>query len=166
MGVETVALVIGGVTAAASAGAAYDSAQRQNKAARRAADSTRAAANENAAQVRQAESIEAQRQRSQSARVRAMLRVRAAEQGASIDDGSFADLDRQNAIDAQINRNITRMNAGAQERAIVTGAQAHLEGLRSNQRNALLEAFLGGAQGAGTGLSIASSYNTLSRGAG
>lgn len=168
MGVET-ALVISAVAAAATgaagAAASYSQAQQQNRAARKAADSTRKAAAENVAQVRQAESIEQKRQRMNANRIRAALRVSAAEQGAGVDDGSFADLDRQTRIDEQFNRNVTSLNASNQVRSVLSGADARLEELESRTTNALLDAFLGGVQGAGTGLSIGSSVNELRRGA-
>lgn len=152
------------LSAAAGGAASYSQAQSQNRAARKAEDSTRKAAEANVQQVRAAETIEQKRQRMQANRIRAALRVRAAAQGGDLDDGSFAALDRQTRIDEQFNRNVTSLNASNQVRSVMTGADARLEELQSRMTNPLLDAFLGGVQGAGTGLSIGNSINTLSQG--
>lgn len=154
-------LAISAATAATSAAASYEQAQQQNKAASKAKKSALAAAEANAKQVRTGEAVETARQRQQANRVRAMLRVRAAEQGAGLEDGTFAALDRQNDVDMAFNRNITSMNASNQVRSIASGADARLADLESRQTNALLNAFLGGMSGVGTGLSIYSSANSI-----
>lgn len=158
---EWAALGLTIASAATGAAASYSEAQQRNDAAKRAAKSTRDAAELQTQQVRQAASTEVQRQRLRAARVRAALRVQAAEQGATLDDGSFAAMERQTAIDTQFNRNVTRQNEANQILSILSGGSARLADIESNRTSGVLSAFLGGTQGAGMGLSISSSAQEL-----
>lgn len=158
----TTGLIIAATTLVGGA-TSYAGAKQQNDAARRAARSTREAAEINAGQVRQRSAQEQREQRSQAARIRALIRVRAAEQGADLDSGSYAALENQAGIDEAENIQTIRRNAANQILSIASGGNARLEEIEGSRRNLLLDAFMGGVQGAGTGLSIDSSVTDLRR---
>ena len=154
-----------GILIAATTGigaySSYRQAEQRNDSIKRSQKSVREAAQINAQQVRDAGENERDKQRARLNRVRALIRLNAAEAGASIDDGTFAAFDRQALIDADYNRNITLRNQAGQIRSIESGGSARIAELGSNVQNALLDAFMGGVQGAGTGLSISTSAKQL-----
>lgn len=139
----------------------YQQAEQRNESIKRSQKSVREAAEINAQQVRDAGANELEKQRARLNRARALIRVNAAEAGGTIDDGSYAAFDRQALFDANYNRNVTLRNQSNQIRSIESGGTARIAELESNAQNALLDAFLGGAQAAGTGLSIATSAKQL-----
>lgn len=139
----------------------YRQAEQRNDSIKKSQKSVREAAQVNAQQVRDAGANELDKQRARLNRVRALIRVNAAESGGSVNEGSFAAFDRQALIDADYNRGITLTNQANQIRSIESGGSARIAELGSSVQNALLDAFMGGAQGAGTGLSISTSAKQL-----
>ena len=157
-GVEA-AVAIGAVSAAVSAGVAYEGAQRQNKAAKKAIESQNRAAATQTRQVNAAAALEAQKIAAQNARIRGLLRVTAAEQGG--EGGSFDALMRQTAQDEALNLSILETNRKNQISAVLSGAEANLIALTSKLTNPLVDGAIGGIGGFSTGLQIGGAVNEL-----
>lgn len=157
-GVEA-ALIIGGITAAASAGIAYEGAQRQNKAVKRSIEAENKRSQVGSKQVNQAAALEAEKNRAQAARIRGLLRVNAAEQGG--EGGSFDALIRQTSQDESLNLSILEENRKNQLAAVLSGSEANLAALQGRLTNPLLDSTIAGLQGFSTGLQIGGAANEL-----
>ena len=153
------ALIIGAVSAAASAGVAYEGAQRQNKAAKKAIESQNRAAATQTRQVQSAAELEKQKIAAQSARTRALLRVSAADNGG--EGGSFDALMQQTAQDEALNLSILEANRKNQLAAVLSGAEANLIALSSKLTTPILDSGLAGISGFSTGLQIGGAVNQL-----
>ena len=155
----TAALVIGGVTAAASAGIAYEGAARQNKAANKAIESQNKAASTQTRQINTAAALEAEKRRAEAAKIRALLRVNAADNGG--EGGSFDALINQANQDEALNMSILEANRKNQLAAVLSGAEANLIALSSKLTTPILDSGLAGISGFSTGLQIGGAVNQL-----
>ena len=153
------ALIIGGVTAAASAGIAYEGAQQQNKATKRAVESANKAASAQSRQVNTAAALEAEKRRVEASRIRALLRVNAASNGG--EGGSFNALMNQVDQDEALNLSILETNRKNQLANVLSGAEANLIALTSKMTNPTTDSIIGGLGGFNTGLQIGGAVNQL-----
>lgn len=158
-GVEA-AVAIGAVSAAVSAGVAYEGAQRQNKAAKKAIESQNRATSAQTRQVNTAAALEAEKRRSEAAKIRALLRVTAADRGG--EGGSFDALINQTNQDEALNMSILETNRKNQIASVLSGAEANLIALTSKMTNPLVDGAIGGIGGFSTGLQIGGAVNQLS----
>lgn len=154
----TAALIIGGISAATSAGIAYDSAQRQNRATRKAVNLQQQAAIRQKRQVNDAAALEMEKRRAEAARIRALLRVTSGDEG---EGGSFDALIRQADYDESLNKSIIETNRRNQISAVASGAEANILNLSSRMSNALLDSLTAGIGGFSTGLQIGGAVNEL-----
>jgi hypothetical protein len=150
MGVDPVSLSIAGsvLTGAATAGGAMD----QNRAIKKAIGSTVAANAETMNQIQTRTSIATQRYINDANRARGAIRVAAAAGG--VNGADLAALVRQTAYDADLNKRIEAMNAGAAINRARSEARAQIQSLESRRRNVGIDAVQGMIQGAIAGYSL------------
>jgi hypothetical protein len=145
-------LIVGSTVA--SAGSSYAAARQQNAAARRSAQSAADADLIRRRQLQAQADLEKQKRIDEARQIAGRIRVVSAERGVG-SGGSAAALERQNAIDLSTNQGVIEQNLAAGLLSSGQSLEAQLAQLSAATRNPLLETFLGGLQGAGTGLSIA-----------
>ena len=156
-GVEIAAAAL----AVAGAGTAAYSASEQNKAVRKAAGTTRAAAELQARQLMDSAKLESYKAALKAEQVRGRIRVAAASAGLSTDAGSFSALAQQNALDEALNQAIIQQNQQNQVNAVLSGGAADIARLMAQRQNALLAGIQGGIAGAQTGLAIGGALQGL-----
>jgi len=156
-----VPLVITAATAAGTGYVTYEQARQQNAAVKRSKASARNAAIVQARQLTQAAAIERQKRIDESERIRGRLRVASA--AADVGLGAYDALDQQATVDAFENIQIVDQNLSTQTARVESGLAADLTALSNRTQNSVLAAFMGGMQGASTGLSIVSAAQQVGR---
>lgn len=157
-----VPLITAGIGAVTSGAIAYEGAKRQNKAARRAAETEIRRGTQQAKQVNQAAALEAQKRANEAARIRGLIRVIAADNGG--EGGTYDALLEQADQDQALNLAINEQNRKNQVAAVLSGAEANILALSSHMTNALLDSITGGIGGADAGLRIGGAVNELNDG--
>lgn len=146
------ALTIG--TGALGAATSYAQARGQNRAARRAADSSRRAAEVETRQITRAAELEAEKRLNRQEQVAGRVRVAAARSGFATSSGDFERFARQNEFDTAIDLATLEENRQAQIDRVLSGLDARLADISSRTSNSLLSAFTGGLGGIQAGLAI------------
>ena len=155
-GADTLAILALGAAAAAagtSAYSSYASAEQQNDAAKRSMESVARGAAVQQKQLLSAADVERDKRISEERAITGRLRVAMGEAG--VMGGSYDALQRQVDWDTARSLDILNTNLLSQQELVQSGAQANLAQLSGSYHSPVLGAFLGGMQGAQSGLAIA-----------
>jgi hypothetical protein len=154
-----VPLIVAGVGAATSGAIAYEGAQRQNRATKRAIAAENARGTAQARMVNAAAELEKEKTAQQAARIRGLIRVVAADSGS--EGGSYDALLEQAGQDEALNQAILEENRKNQVQSVLSGASADILSLASHMSNSVLDSVSGGIGGFDAGLRIGGAANEL-----
>lgn len=161
MGIETAALIIGGVAAAAGTGVAAAGAVAQNKRVNATQDAAKRAAGVQVQQLRDKASLE-KRQRAQDIqRLRGRIAVAGAESGLA--GGTYDTLSTEAGSDLAFNTGIIDQNLSSEINRVFSGLDATNTDL-NNRRPSVFGQTVGGTlSGLSTGLSIGGAIRDINR---
>lgn len=157
-----IALAVGG--AAAGGYTSYESARKQNAAAKASARAAKTGAAVQERQLTVQTQAEQRRRLLEKQRTMARIRVLGAESGFAAESGDIESLLDQADFDSSTNAEILRGNLSNNLARVRSGLDADLSSLRARIQNSLLSGLTGSLSGAAAGLQIGQAGQQIFRG--